>query len=47
MVKSLHNTKMKEEELNILQKDYPELKEIMEDTFLNRVKKTVNKIIKN
>jgi glycosyltransferase involved in cell wall biosynthesis len=46
MVKSLQATKMSEEEINILNKDYPELKPILENTLSNKIKKAVKKIIK-
>lgn len=46
MVKSLRATKMSEDELNTLNKDYPDLKPIMEDTLVAKIKKSVKKIIK-
>lgn len=46
MVKSLQTTKMNDEELEILSRDYPDLKPIMEKSFLNKIKKSVKNIIK-
>lgn len=46
MVKSLHATKMSKEEIDLLGKDYPELKKIMNDTLANKLKKAVNIIMK-
>ena len=46
MVKSLQNTRMSEEEFETLAKDYPELKPIMGDTLVNKLKNAVKKIIK-
>lgn len=46
MVKSLHATKMSNEEIELLGKDYPELKRIMNDTLANKLKKAVNIIMK-
>lgn len=44
MAKSLQMTKMSEEEFEILSKDYPDLKPIMEDTLANKIKTTVKKL---
>ncbi|MGN0013860.1 MAG: glycosyltransferase [Candidatus Gastranaerophilaceae bacterium] len=44
MAKSLQMTKMNEEEFEILSKDYPDLKPIMEDTLANKIKTTVKKL---
>ena len=46
MVKSLQSTKMSQDELSVLEKDYPDLKPIMEDTLSHKIKRAVNKIIK-
>ena len=46
MVKSLQSTQMSKEELEVLEKDYPDLKGIMEDTLPNKIKRAVKKIIK-
>lgn len=46
MVKSLQSTQMSEKEYETLLKDYPELKQVMEDTLSNKIKKAVKKIIK-
>ncbi len=46
MVKSLQSTQMSEREYEILTKDYPDLKQIMEDTLSNKIKKAVKKILK-
>ncbi|MCR5261374.1 MAG: glycosyltransferase [Candidatus Gastranaerophilales bacterium] len=46
MVKSLRSTKMSEEEINLLSKDYPDLKPIMEGGILRKIKKAVRKITK-
>ena len=45
MVKSLQNTQMSEEEFETLAKDYPDLKPIMGDSWVNKIKNAVKKII--
>ncbi|MGN0197375.1 MAG: glycosyltransferase [Candidatus Gastranaerophilaceae bacterium] len=45
MVKSLRSTIMSREEIDILSKDYPDLKPIIEDTVANRIKNAVKKIV--
>ena len=45
MVKSLKATKMKEEEINILNKDYPDLKPILEENLITKIKKLFKKNI--
>lgn len=45
MVKSLRSTIMSREEIDILSKDYPDLKPILEDTVANRIKNAVKKIV--
>lgn len=45
MVKSLCSTIMSREEIDILSKDYPDLKPIIEDTVANRIKNAVKKIV--
>lgn len=45
MVKSLRSTVMSREEIDILSKDYPDLKPIIEDTVANRIKNAVKKIV--
>ena len=44
MEKSLRSTKMSKEEIETLNKDYPELKPIIEGTLVNKIKKAVKKI---
>ena len=39
------SAKMIKEEINILSKDYPDLKPIIEDTVANRIKNAVKKIV--
>lgn len=45
MVKSLQNTQMSEEEFEILVKDYPDLKPIMGDSWVKKIKNAVQKFI--
>lgn len=45
MVKSLQNTQMSEEEFEILAKDYPDLKPIMGDSWVKKIKNAVQKFI--
>lgn len=45
MVKSLRSTIISREEIDILSKDYPDLKPIIEDTVANRIKNAVKKIV--
>ena len=45
MVKSLQNTQMSEEEFETLAKDYPDLKPIMGDSWVNKIKNAVQKFI--
>lgn len=45
MVKSLQNTQMSEEEFEILAKDYPDLKTIMGDSWVKKIKNAVQKFI--
>ena len=45
MVKSLQNTQMSEEEFEILAKDYPDLKPIMGDSWVKKIKNAVKKFI--
>lgn len=45
MVKSLQNTQMSEEEFEILEKDYPDLKPIMGDSWVKKIKNAVQKFI--
>lgn len=45
MVKSMRSTIMSREEIDILSKDYPDLKPIIEDTVANRIKNAVKKIV--
>lgn len=45
MVKSLQNTQMSEEEFEILAKDYPDLKPIMGDSWVKKIKNAVQKLI--
>lgn len=45
MVKSLQNTQMSEEEFEILAKDYPDLKPIMGDSWVQKIKNAVQKFI--
>lgn len=45
MVKSLQNTQMSEEEFEILANDYPDLKPIMGDSWVKKIKNAVQKFI--
>lgn len=45
MVKSLQNTQMSEEAFEILAKDYPDLKPIMGDSWVKKIKNAVQKFI--